>query len=142
MSAKARGEQAPRAGCGGIVPPPEHRWQPGQSGNPSGRPKGYVDAATAYALVAALPYADALLIAEGKRPKGWHEPEVTMQYVRAARESLATRGNAAEINARMDGPLNQVIEKNGEDAETKAILAILATLPPLPAQRREPGEED
>src|SRR6266446_2197187 len=23
----------------GIVPPPEHRWRPGQSGNPNGRPK-------------------------------------------------------------------------------------------------------
>lgn len=22
----------------GVVPPPEHRWQPGQSGNPAGRP--------------------------------------------------------------------------------------------------------
>lgn len=26
------------AGRGGNVPPPEHRWQPGQSGNPKGRP--------------------------------------------------------------------------------------------------------
>jgi hypothetical protein len=23
----------------GVVPPPEHRWKPGQSGNPAGRPK-------------------------------------------------------------------------------------------------------
>lgn len=123
---------------GGAIGPP---WQPGESGNPSGRPKGYVDAATAYALVAALPYADAVLIADGKRPKGWHEPEVTMQYVRAARELLSTKGNAVELNARMDGPLNQAVEKP-DDAETKAILAFLATLPPLPAQRREPGEQD
>lgn len=27
------------AGRGGTVPPPEHRWQPGQSGNPKGRPR-------------------------------------------------------------------------------------------------------
>ena len=27
----------PGAGDGGIVPPVEHRWQPGQSGNPAGR---------------------------------------------------------------------------------------------------------
>ena len=27
------------AGNGGIVPPPEHRWKPGQSGNPNGAPK-------------------------------------------------------------------------------------------------------
>lgn len=91
------------------MPPPEHRWRPGQSGNPSGRPKGFVDAATAYALVSTLPYADALLVARGKRPKGWHEKKPTAAYVRAARELLSTSGNAAEINARMDGPINQVV---------------------------------
>jgi hypothetical protein len=37
-----------RAGSGGVVPPPEHRWQPGQSGNPKGRPRR--DPATAKAL--------------------------------------------------------------------------------------------
>lgn len=29
-----------RGGNGGIIPPAEHRWRPGQSGNPGGRPKG------------------------------------------------------------------------------------------------------
>lgn len=28
------------AGKNGNVPPAEHRWKPGQSGNPKGRPKG------------------------------------------------------------------------------------------------------
>lgn len=28
-----------RAGNGGVVPPPEHRWKPGVSPNPGGRPK-------------------------------------------------------------------------------------------------------
>ena len=86
---------------GGAIGPP---WQPGQSGNPSGRPSGFVDAATAYALVSVLPYADALLIAEGKRPKGWHERLPSRVFVRAAREMLSTKGDTAEINARMDGP--------------------------------------
>ena len=27
------------AGCGGIIPPAKHRFKPGQSGNPGGRPK-------------------------------------------------------------------------------------------------------
>jgi hypothetical protein len=32
-------KQAFAAGNGGVVPPPEHRWKPGQSGNPAGRPR-------------------------------------------------------------------------------------------------------
>ena len=43
------GEQATDgAGKGGMVPPPETRWKPGQSGNPKGRPKG---AATSFERV-------------------------------------------------------------------------------------------
>lgn len=131
-----------RPGRNGVVPPPEHRWRPGQSGNPSGRPKGYVDPTQAYVLVSALPYPDALLLMEGKRPTGWHQKQPSAAYVRAARELLSTRGNAAEINARMEGPLKQVVERQGdEDAETKAILAVLATLPPPPAARRTADDE-
>ena len=33
----------PEAGDGGVVPPPEYRYPPGVSGNPSGRPKGSFD---------------------------------------------------------------------------------------------------
>lgn len=35
-------EDQTRAGRGGIEPPPSHRWKPGQSGNPCGRPKGSI----------------------------------------------------------------------------------------------------
>ena len=31
-------DQASKAGNGGTVPPAEHRWKPGESGNPEGRP--------------------------------------------------------------------------------------------------------
>src|SRR4051812_10644183 len=34
--AKQRNHKVPGAGNGGIVPPPEHRWPKGQSGNPDG----------------------------------------------------------------------------------------------------------
>lgn len=142
MKQKTPAEQAIKPGRGGVVPPPEHRWRPGRSGNPSGRPKGYVDVATALVRVSALPYSDVQLLSEGKRPKVWHEKEPTAVWVRAARELLSTTGNAAEINGRMDGWLNQADVKKGEEAETRAILAILATLPPLPAQSKRPDEED
>ena len=33
------GENQAIAGKGGVVPPAEHRWKPGESGNPAGRPK-------------------------------------------------------------------------------------------------------
>lgn len=36
------------AGKGGVIPPLETRWKPGQSGNPNGRPKG---AATSFERV-------------------------------------------------------------------------------------------
>ena len=43
------GEEGPGgAGKGGVVPPVETRWKPGQSGNPNGRPKG---AATSFERV-------------------------------------------------------------------------------------------
>lgn len=33
-------KENPEAGNGGVVPPPETRWLPGECGNPNGRPKG------------------------------------------------------------------------------------------------------
>jgi len=38
-TAATRSAAAPGAGKGGTVPPAEHRFKPGQSGNPAGRPK-------------------------------------------------------------------------------------------------------
>lgn len=106
------------------------------------RPANYTSSGDAYAFVSALEYPDIVLLAEGKRPEKWHQSGYpTGAYVRAAREFMSTRGNPVEINARMDGPIKQVVEKQGTDAETRAILAVLSSLPPMPAQRRT-GQDD
>lgn len=39
----------------GVVPPVETRWRPGQSGNPSGHPKGYYSISAAEADVLSWP---------------------------------------------------------------------------------------
>ena len=38
--ADSGGEQAGASPLNGVVPPPQHRFKPGQSGNPKGKPKG------------------------------------------------------------------------------------------------------
>lgn len=79
-----------------------------------GRPKGYVPIAAAYAVVATLSLADTERVAKGERPKSplWPaDREVTMQYVRAAREQLSagSRGTPSEVNNRTDGMLVQEV---------------------------------
>lgn len=104
---------------------------------PKKRPETYVSSEDAYALVASMPYEVAVQIATGETPTHhlWGDRLLTMQHVRAARELATTKGNPVEINARLDGPVKQVVKREGAD-ETQAILALLASLPPLPAQRR------
>lgn len=108
------------------------------------KPPGYVTAEQAYSFISTLPYEVALQVAKGETPTHalWGDRVLTMMHVRAAREfmSAGEKGSPAEINARMDGPIKQVVEKQGTDAETRAILSLLSSLPPLPAQRRSGGE--
>jgi hypothetical protein len=79
-----------------------------------GRPKGYVPINVAYTVVASLPLADVKRVSEGEKPKSARWPkdrEVTMQYVRAAREHLSAgaRGTPSELNNRSDGMLVQEV---------------------------------
>ena len=39
MSTTPQNRRKTGVGRGGVVPPPDHRFKPGQSGNPGGRPK-------------------------------------------------------------------------------------------------------
>lgn len=116
--------------------------QPADPDPPPKRPSNYVSSGDAYALVSSMPFEVVVQLADGQTPThmAWGGREVVMQYVRAARELISTKGNPVEINARMDGPVKQVVEKKGNDAETAAILALLSSLPPLPAQRRDGSE--
>ena len=57
MSDSQKGDAAVRDRRGRFAAGHPHRWEPGQSGNPSGRPKG-ASFATALAKQAATPVAD------------------------------------------------------------------------------------
>lgn len=117
---------------GGALSPP---WRPGVSPNPSGRPAGYVDVATAYASVSVLPWSDVLKLAEGERPARWHQKVPTAAYVRAAKEFIAapSRATPAELNTRLDGVMKTRLEI-GADGEN--LMALLSGLQPPAAARR------
>lgn len=61
----------PGTGSGGIAPPEETRWKPGQSGNPAGHPKGYYPISAAEADLLSWPLEEVVkpLLAEGLEAK-------------------------------------------------------------------------
>lgn len=107
-------------------------WAPGTSGNPGGRPKGYVGPTRAYQDVSQLSLKEVERLAAGKFPVGWKHG-TQMIYVQKAREMLEAhkRATPVEINGRMEGPIVQRIDLNLENGP----LAILASLAPPAAAR-------
>jgi hypothetical protein len=98
----------PEAGSSGYIPPPEHRFKPGQSGNPSGRPKG---TPSIMARVRRLMDAD---------PDDWDRAEKldktgAMRLARAylARATEKSDAAAKDLIDRIDGPVAQVMEHQG-----------------------------
>lgn len=74
---------SPQAGTSGYIPPPETRFQPGQSGNPGGRPKG------------ALPrtaFLHELARNEDERGIGAKAGEIGARYVVLVDELISARG--------------------------------------------------
>lgn len=71
MKTPADQAPGPRGGNGGTIPPPEKRWQKGQSGNPAGHPKGYYSISAAEADVLSWPLEEVVkpLLEEGLEAK-------------------------------------------------------------------------
>lgn len=107
-------------------------WRKGQSGNPGGRPKGFVGPTRAYQEVSQLTLKETERLADGKFPVGWTHGN-QMIYVQKAREMMEAhkRATPMEINGRMEGPIVQRIDLNLEGGP----LAILASLAPPAAAR-------
>lgn len=94
------------------MPPPEHRWQPGQSGNPKGRPKGLSITTLLHQLLDKLAPGTQLSIAEA----------LTNVAVREA-----MKGDFRffkEIWDRVDGPVAQKLEVEGTLREERILLLL------------------
>ena len=114
----ANGKPIPK----GLTP-----WLKGQSGNPGGRPRGFVGPAKAYSIVSQLTLAEVERLAKGKFPVAWERGRQSI-YVQKAREMLEAhkRATPQEINGRLEGPIVQRIDLNLENGP----LALLAALAP------------
>ncbi len=101
------------AGRGGTVPPPEHRFKPGQSGNPGGRPK---------TKLITQAYRELL---EQLDPK---ERKTLAQRLARKAVQQALKGNLAalkEITDRTEGKSVQPLSHSGLGSEPVAINVIL-----------------
>ncbi len=119
-----RDETKERATTG---PPEETKWKPGQSGNPTGLPPGYVAYATAYRIAVTLPQDELDELAAGNWPTGWHR-ERCQTYVIAAAAVLKMRRDSppallSEIADRSDGKVPQTIRQT---VELQGIIALPA----------------
>jgi hypothetical protein len=102
-------ELVPQPHGGALVAP----YKPGESGNPSGVPAGYVPLSKAAQIVAMLGPEDVKLIAGGEFPPNWDKLK-SMQYVRAAR-TLQKELDGERLTDRMDGPVPTKAEVSGPD---------------------------
>jgi hypothetical protein len=111
----------------GLVPPPEHRFQPGRSGNPSGRPKVERFVSTAIAELQDSPgktvqaCISAFKKARGSRLCGAdHKAIALFRSENAARE----RSQVGAINValdRLEGKVTQGIDVSGAVDVSSAI---------------------
>ncbi len=117
----------------GVAPPEEHRFKPGQSGNPGGFPKGFIRLSQAYAIVSEYSLEEIKGMAEGKKPKSWpKDRKLVIPYVTAARMWLAgTPPASSEIADRTEGKVKNTTEMQiGVAADLAAFFASLGVPKP------------
>ncbi len=98
------------AGQGGILPPVEHRFKPGQSGNPSGRPK-----------LLSQSYKDWLSAQADGYQNGTTNSYLVAQAI-GAQAKLGDVPSAREIRSATEGDLLKVFQ-GMDDAELDAFIA-------------------
>ena len=117
----------------GVAPPKEHQFKPGQSGNPSGVPKGFIRLSQAYAIVSEFSLEDIQGIADGKAPKSWPKGrKLVMPYVAAARMWLgqANVPASSEIADRTEGKVKHTTDVNVNAPDLAAFFAQLGAPKP------------
>lgn len=127
-------KHAKGAGRNGNVPPEETRWKPGQSGNPSGHPKGYypISAAEADLLSWPLDVVKPLLdkgldaqIPEDYRRRLKTAHLVALGRIRAASDAENRSGvaSAEHLADRTEGKVKNTLELEGN-----SLAGLVATL--------------
>ena len=124
---QANGRQSEASPVSGFVPPPEPRWQPGQSGNPKGMKKG------SKSITAAL----RRLLDEGLQGKDLAEAMAQIAY----KESL--KGNHkfwASVIERLEGKIK---DESSLDVTVRVVYEDAPLLPPAerPMLEQDDGQE-
>ena len=115
----------PGAGCGGIVPPPEHRWKPGKSGNPGGRPAYRGVSKSIRRLLAGGP---AALQRAFKEPRNNAEA-LAAAVIMNAQEVSSGAGHLKILLDRVEGPVEQRVHNTGDMGPAVVIEVVEAKRP-------------
>jgi len=120
---KNQGKKTGRGGRGGV-PPIEHRWKPGQSGNPKGRPtKAFCLTELVKAELEAQAEHQGKLL---KNPDG--SPKTYAQILASAIVRQAAKGNPSALNQlwdRMDGKVPLPLEHGGPGGGALKVQIVL-----------------